>query len=256
MSVIGVEENRQGGAAAAFDPLGVTAAKIKACLLRADNQRITAGQLLIEARERVTAGEAGNMGWQTWCLANIDRSYRNVQRLITVAKADDPQAALEKDRATARERMQRSREANDSSAKGAAANALDAFDANRLVRVALNAYRTLNKIQRLEFQRETKLRPLSELRDMERAYQRLKASSGAARSRAKTAERERDELLAARARVATPHAPTSPPKRVPNKRGKPMRSRLQRLIATSWGSQFPEMHLPVTAARGQDAVRV
>src|SRR5271169_6514679 len=109
MSVIGVEEGRTAGAAAGRDPLDVTAAKIKACLARADNQRITAGQLLIEARERVGAGEAGNMEWPAWCSANIDRSYRNVQRLIAVAKADDPQAALEENRAAARERTRRSR---------------------------------------------------------------------------------------------------------------------------------------------------
>jgi hypothetical protein len=121
VSVIGVEEAGPTVAAAGRDPLDVTAAKIRACLLRADNQRITAGQLLIEAHERVTAGEAGNMRWQAWCLANIDRSYRNVQRLITVAKADDPQ-----DRAAARARMQRLRQAPNS-ATGAATNAVEAF---------------------------------------------------------------------------------------------------------------------------------
>ena len=254
MSVIGVEEDTLVSAAAGRDPLDVTAAKIKACLVRADNQRITAGQLLIEARERVTAGEAGNIGWQAWCLANIDRSYHNLQRLIAVAKADDPQAALERGRAAARERMRRSREALNSSAK--AADALEAFDANRLVRVALGAYRALNKTQRLEFQRETKLRPVSKFRDMEGAYQRLNVSTEAARSRAKAAERERDELLAALAKVATPLAPARAPKPAPSKRGKPMRSRLQQLIATSWGSQFPEMRLPVTAVRGQDPAMV
>jgi len=133
VSVIGVEEAGLAVEAAGRDPLDVTAAKIRACLARADNQRITAGQLLIEARERVTAGEAGNMGWPAWCSANIDQSYRNVQRLIAVASADDPQTALEKDRAAARERMQLSRETPDSSTRGTAADALEAFDANRLI---------------------------------------------------------------------------------------------------------------------------
>ena len=252
MSVIEVEEDGPTVAAAGRDPLDVTAAKIRACLLRADNQRITAGQLLIEAHERVTAGEAGNMRWQAWCLANIDRSYRNVQRLITVAKADDPQAALAKDRAAARARMQRLRQAPNS-ATGAATNAVEAFDANRLVRAALEAYRALDRTQRLEFQQETKLRPLSELRDLERAYRRVNASSEVARARTKTAERKRDELRAASAKVAGPFVPTPAPKRTLTKRAKPMRSRLQRLIATSWGLQFPEMSLRVNAVQGQDA---
>lgn len=234
------------------DPLDVTAGKIKACFDRADNQQITAGQLLLEARERVEAGEAGDTGWQAWCAANIDRSYRNLQRLIAVAKADDPQTALQKYRAAARERIRRPRLRAPRIAGDAAASALAAYNGGHKVRAALDAYKVLNRTQRLEFQRETKLHPLGEPRDRGRAYRPIWASSEAVKSSVETGEQVRGELPASPAKPAESPAPTPASKRALMRRNKPLSSRLRRLIATSWVSHIPEMGPPSTA-RGQDA---
>ena len=71
---------------------------------RAESLRYSAGRELIEAREHVAPGE-----WLAWCKANIKRSFRDVQRLMKIAGADDPDAALEQDRAKAREGMKTTR---------------------------------------------------------------------------------------------------------------------------------------------------
>ena len=85
------------------DTLDTIAGKIKACLKRSEDYRVTAGQLLAEARHRVDAGEAGaGMGWEAWCKANVERSYRDVQRLLAIAAAPEPAVAAETERARRR----------------------------------------------------------------------------------------------------------------------------------------------------------
>ena len=63
-----------------------------------------AGRELIEAREHVPPGD-----WIAWCKANIKRGQRDIQRLMRIAGAEDPDAALELDRAKAREGMKATR---------------------------------------------------------------------------------------------------------------------------------------------------
>jgi hypothetical protein len=92
------------------DTLDTIAGKIKACLKRSEDYRVTAGQLLAEARHRVDAGEAGaGMGWEAWCKANVERSYRDVQRLLAIATAPDPAAAATTARETTRAQVAKSR---------------------------------------------------------------------------------------------------------------------------------------------------
>ena len=93
----------------AADTLDVVAGKIKAFLQRADNQRITAAKLLAEARERVEAGEAGDIRWEIWCRKHIERSPRDVRRLLALLRSDDPTAKLAQDRQAARDGMARLR---------------------------------------------------------------------------------------------------------------------------------------------------
>ena len=59
-----------------------------------ERHRVKAGQELIEARKHVAPGE-----WLAWCKANIYRSVRDIQRLMRIAGADDPDAALGRERA-------------------------------------------------------------------------------------------------------------------------------------------------------------
>jgi hypothetical protein len=100
----------------AKDTLDTVAGKINALMKKSDDQRLSAAALLLEAKGRVEAGEAGNnIDWETWCSVNIKtrdgkpRSYRDVQRLVAIAESPDPQAALDADREKARAGMKATR---------------------------------------------------------------------------------------------------------------------------------------------------
>jgi Protein of unknown function (DUF3102) len=65
------------------------------------SRRLAIGKELIEARALVPHGE-----WEAWCKANfINRSMRDIRRVMKLAGADDPEAALAEDRTAAREGM-------------------------------------------------------------------------------------------------------------------------------------------------------
>jgi hypothetical protein len=77
---------------------------------RATSARVAAGKMLIELRARIEGGEAGEgVSWWEWCEANIQRSRKDCEKLMRMASSDDPEAAIEDERAQARERMQRVR---------------------------------------------------------------------------------------------------------------------------------------------------
>jgi hypothetical protein len=65
---------------------------------KATDHRIAAGRLLIEARDRVQRGEAGSIGWEAWCTKNIKRSLGDVRKVMLIAGAKDPAAALTQER--------------------------------------------------------------------------------------------------------------------------------------------------------------
>jgi hypothetical protein len=69
----------------------------------ADDLRITAGRMLIAARQQVAAR---NLVWADWLKVNLpERSARDVRRLLAIAKAPDPAVAVAQDRRKAREGM-------------------------------------------------------------------------------------------------------------------------------------------------------
>src|SRR5215472_11302074 len=72
---------------------------------RAADHRIAAGMLLIEARKKVEAGEAGPIGWYSWCEQNILRSIGDIRKIMRIAGHVDPEAALAKERADTKERV-------------------------------------------------------------------------------------------------------------------------------------------------------
>jgi hypothetical protein len=94
----------------AIVPLSTLAGEITACLTKSENYRITAGKKLLEAQDRVQRGEAGSVTWTAWVKTNIRRSMRDVQKCMALARSDNPQAALENERAARREGMARSGE--------------------------------------------------------------------------------------------------------------------------------------------------
>jgi hypothetical protein len=82
---------------------------------RADRARIRAGKLLIELRQRIEAGEAGQgIKWGKWCGENIARSKRDINRCIKLAQAKDPEAAHDEEKTEAVERMQKNRDERSS----------------------------------------------------------------------------------------------------------------------------------------------
>jgi hypothetical protein len=58
----------------------------------ARHARISVGEELIAARELV---DAEGLGWNAWCKANIKRSRQDIARVMKIAAAEDPEAALE-----------------------------------------------------------------------------------------------------------------------------------------------------------------
>jgi hypothetical protein len=76
---------------------------------RAKDLRISAGQILAEAKDRVRAGEPGHTNWAKWVRENIKHSYRDANKCIAIARSPDPNAALAAERETARVSMALSR---------------------------------------------------------------------------------------------------------------------------------------------------
>ena len=94
-------------------PLPTLATAINAKLAECDatgllltDQRIAAGVMLAEAKERVDKGT-----FETWCKANIKRSKSDIRALMALAKAPDPVQARETEKARAREGMASTRAA-------------------------------------------------------------------------------------------------------------------------------------------------
>jgi hypothetical protein len=103
----------------ASDTLEVIGGKIQAYLKRSDDQRLSAAMLIAEAKARIDAGEMfeppsvkdnpqdeavvyaalrAGPTWQSYCALYIQRSDRDIRRLLAVARSDDPVAAVAADR--------------------------------------------------------------------------------------------------------------------------------------------------------------
>ena len=78
---------------------------------RADKHRLQAGQKLLSLRQRIEAGEEGDVAWWDWFeTQDMGRGRKDCERLMRIASAEDPEAALEDDNAKAREGMRRLRQ--------------------------------------------------------------------------------------------------------------------------------------------------
>ena len=84
--------------------------KAESCARKVEEHRLAAGLQLIEARKRVEAGEAGQIGWHDWVRANIKRTLRDVQKVMAIARAPDPEKKLVEERDRVREQVRRHRE--------------------------------------------------------------------------------------------------------------------------------------------------
>ena len=81
--------------------------------VRRNQHRLAAGQLLLRLRQRIEAGEDGDIAWWDWFEENIERSRKDGERLMRIASAEDPKAALEVERAKDRERKRIARGADN-----------------------------------------------------------------------------------------------------------------------------------------------
>jgi hypothetical protein len=70
---------------------------------RALDHRISAGKLLIEARDKIKSGECGNISFAEWLRENVQRSKTDCYRVMKIAGDDDPETALELERKATRE---------------------------------------------------------------------------------------------------------------------------------------------------------
>jgi hypothetical protein len=74
--------------------------------------RLATGKMLVALRKRIEAGEAGEgVNWWRWYASKFVRSRKDAEKVMRIAQKEDPELAAEKERAEARERMARSREA-------------------------------------------------------------------------------------------------------------------------------------------------
>jgi hypothetical protein len=82
--------------------------------VEADNQasshRLDAARMLLELRRRVEENLQDN--WWEWCEGRFTHSRKDIEKLLRLARADDPEAAAQKEKADTRERMRRLRGAH------------------------------------------------------------------------------------------------------------------------------------------------
>jgi hypothetical protein len=72
--------------------------------------RLAAGQKLLSLRQRIEAGEEGDVAWWDWFeTQDMGRGRKDCERLMRIASADDPEAALADDQAKTRDRVRRLR---------------------------------------------------------------------------------------------------------------------------------------------------
>jgi len=106
----------------AREPLDIVAGLIEAHWRSSDNHRISTALLLKQAQLRVEAGEDPRFNsFKAWCEEMLPcRSWRDIRRLLAIANAADPQAALEEHRRKTREQTRRWRARSDSRESGSA----------------------------------------------------------------------------------------------------------------------------------------
>ncbi len=113
----------------------------------ASNHRLAAGRMLITLRKRV---EGEGLNWWKFAAEHFDRSRKDIEKIMRLARADDPEAAAEAERAEARERMARSRASDQAGPDGANVRS------TQLVERALALVEQMDDGERQEFM--TKLR--------------------------------------------------------------------------------------------------
>jgi hypothetical protein len=94
------------------EPLDIIARKIAEHAVQADEHVIKAAMLVREARQRVEAGEVGNITWYKWGLKYIKLSPSRLRELQRIAAAEHPYKELERQRRASQKRVEKHRRKN------------------------------------------------------------------------------------------------------------------------------------------------
>lgn len=86
-------------------PLEDLAQRITEHSEKSDRCMLEAARLLAEARRRVDAGEIPGVTWKDWTKKNLSLSPSRIKELLRIGRADDPAAALARQRAVTRSRV-------------------------------------------------------------------------------------------------------------------------------------------------------
>ncbi len=70
-----------------------------------DRSKLEAARLLADARRRVDDGEIPGVTWKDWTEENLSLSSSRIKELLGIGQADDPAAALARQRAKTRTRV-------------------------------------------------------------------------------------------------------------------------------------------------------
>jgi hypothetical protein len=78
--------------------------KVESYSKKAGDYRITAGKLLVELQARIEAGEDGEgVEWWKWYAEHFERTRRDAQKVMALARSDNPEQAAEDEREKNRE---------------------------------------------------------------------------------------------------------------------------------------------------------
>jgi hypothetical protein len=103
------------------DTLEVIANKIVEFATQADENVINAAVLVRIAKDRVENGEAGEITWTDWAKQHLPLKESRLRELEQIAKANDPNAELDRLRMLSRQRQQKHRNKKAEAAKTPAA---------------------------------------------------------------------------------------------------------------------------------------
>ena len=79
-------------------PIAAVVLQFKLRIWQGDDCRLEAAKLLHQLRERIEAGEEGDVSWWQWCEYNIERSRKDCEALLRLASAPNAEQALIEER--------------------------------------------------------------------------------------------------------------------------------------------------------------
>lgn len=119
---------------------------------KAGSHRLDAGRMLVDLRRRV---EDDGDDWWKWQKGKFVRTRKDIEKLMRLAKSDEPEAAVEKERTETRERVRAHRTA-ERTVRSSPEPPVQAPPADSLVESALHLVRQMTDHQRHDFMAKLK----------------------------------------------------------------------------------------------------